>query len=138
MSGILIVDDNPLQRDQLRIILSDAGYSIVGAAGSGSEAIRILRSLRPSMICLDLVMPDMNGLDLLKSIRAAYPSIPVMVCSSFGHESIVELVQRAGAFAFFPKPYPRGQILKEIERIIGPPAESNFFSMHDVSSSGMN
>ena len=124
MSGILIVDDNPAQREQLRNILSEAGYPILGAAGSGTEAVRLLRSIRPSMIALDLVMPDMNGLDLLRSIRVAYPSIPVMVCSSFGHEVIADLARRSGAFAFFPKPYPVARLLQEVERMIGPPASS--------------
>ena len=122
MSGILIVDDNPVQRDQLQNILNEAGYPVLGAAGSGTEAVRLLRSLRPSMVTLDLVMPDMNGLDLLHSIRAAYPSIPVMVCSSFGHEVIADLARRSGAFAFFPKPYPRARLLQAVERMIGPPA----------------
>lgn len=121
MNGILIVDDNPIQRDQLRTILSEAGYSIIGAAGSGTEAVRLLRSIHPSMVALDLVMPDMNGLDLLRSIRAAYPAIPVMVCSSFGHEVVADLARRSGAFAFFPKPYPTVRLLQAIERMIGPP-----------------
>lgn len=122
MSGILIVDDNPVQRDQLSAILADAGYHILGAAGSGTEAVRLLRSLRPTLIALDLVMPDMNGLDLLRSIRAAYPTVPVMVCSSFGHEVVADLARRSGAFAFFPKPYPVHRLLQEVERMIGPPA----------------
>ena len=119
MGGILVVDDNPAQRDQLIRILNEAGYPVMGAAGSGTEAVRLLRSLRPSLVALDLVMPDMNGLDLLRSIRAAYPDIPVMVCSSFGHETVAELVRRSGAFAF--KPYPRLRLLEEVERMIGPP-----------------
>jgi FixJ family two-component response regulator len=69
-------------------------------------------------------MPDMNGLDLLRSIRAAYPTIPVMVCSSFGHEIVADLVKRSGALAFFAKPYPAVRLLEEVERIIGPPAAS--------------
>lgn len=121
MSGILIVDDNPIQRDQLRGILSSAGYPIIGSAGSGIEAVRLLRSLRPSLVALDLVMPDMNGIDLLRSIHAVYPSIPVMVCSSFGHDAIADLARRCGAAAFFPKPYPATHIVEEVKRIIGPP-----------------
>lgn len=121
MSGILIVDDNHFQREQLKTILSNAGYPIIGSAGSGTEAVRLLRSVRPTMVTLDLVMPDMNGLDLLRSIRAAYPTLPVMVCSSFGHEVVADLARRSGAFAFFAKPYPEARLLKEVERIIGPP-----------------
>lgn len=122
MSGILIVDDNHFQREQLKTIFSNAGYPVIGSAGSGTEAVRLLRSMRPTMVTLDLVMPDMNGLDLLRSIRAAYPTLPVMVCSSFGHEVVADLARRSGAFAFFAKPYPEGRLLKEVERIIGPPA----------------
>lgn len=122
MAGILIVEDDPVQREQLTRILSDGGYQVLGAAGSGTEAIRLIRSLRPSMIMLDLVMPDINGMDLLRSIRVAYPTIPVMVCSSFGHEVVADLACRLGAFAFFPKPYPADRILQEIERTIGPPS----------------
>ncbi len=124
MSGILIVDDNPIQRDQLKTILSEAGYFVIGAASSGTEAVRMLRSTHPSLVTLDLVMPDMNGLDLLRSIRAAYPAIPVMVCSSFGHEVVADLARRSGAFAFFPKPYPAVRLLQEVERMIGPPISS--------------
>ena len=124
MSGILIVDDNHSQREQLKAILSDAGYPVIGSAGSGTEAVRLLRSINPTMVTLDLVMPDMNGLDLLRSIRAAYPAIPVMVCSSFGHEVVADLARRSGAFAFFAKPYPAVRLLEEVERIIGPPATS--------------
>jgi two-component system, chemotaxis family, chemotaxis protein CheY len=101
MSGILIVDDNPLQVNQLKSILNEAGYPVVGTASSGTEAVKLLRSMHPSLITLDIVMPDMNGLDLLRSIRAAYPSIPVMVCSSFGHEVVADLARRSGAVAFF-------------------------------------
>jgi two-component system chemotaxis response regulator CheY len=122
VSGILIVDDNPVQRDQLRTILTEAGYPILGLAGSGTETVRLLRSIQPSLITLDLVMPDMNGLDLLRSIRAAYPAVPVMVCSSYSHEIVADLVRRSGAFAFFPKPYPVIRLLKEVERMIGLPA----------------
>ncbi|PWR69977.1 response regulator [Methanospirillum lacunae] len=121
MSGILIVDDNPLQLNQLKSILNEAGYPVIGAASSGTEAVKLLRSIHPSLITLDIVMPDMNGLDLLRSIRAAYPSIPVMVCSSFGHEVVADLARRSGAFAFFPKPYPTLRLLQEVERMIGPP-----------------
>lgn len=121
MSGILIVDDNPLQLDQLKRILNEAGYPVVGAASSGTEAVKLLTSVHPSLIALDIVMPDMNGLDLLRSIRAAYPSIPVMICSSFGHEVVADLARRSGAFAFFSKPYPTHSLLQEVERMIGPP-----------------
>ncbi len=121
MSGILIVDDNPVQREQLKNILNEAGYPVIGSASSGTEAVRLLRSINPSLVTLDIVMPDMNGIDLLRSIRAAYPSIPVMVCSSFGHEVVADLARRAGAFAFFPKPYPALRLLQEVERMIGPP-----------------
>lgn len=120
MSGILIVDDNPLQVNQLKSILNEAGYPVVGTASSGTEAVKLLRSMHPSLITLDIVMPDMNGLDLLRSIRAAYPSIPVMVCSSFGHEVVADLARRSGAVAFFPKPYPTLRLLQEVERMIGP------------------
>jgi two-component system, chemotaxis family, chemotaxis protein CheY len=121
MSGILIVDDNPLQLNQLKSILNEAGYPVIGVASSGTEAVKLLRSIHPSLIALDIVMPDMNGLDLLRSIRAAYPSIPVMVCSSFGHEVVADLARRSGDFAFFPKPYPAPRLLQEVERMIGPP-----------------
>ena len=124
MSGILIVDGNPIQRDQLRSILTNAGYQVLGSARSGTEAVKLLRTIEPSLIALDLVMPDMNGLDLLKSIRAAYPSVPVMACSSFSHEYIAEMAHRSGAFAFFPKPYPAIRLLQEVERMIGPPSSA--------------
>jgi len=124
MNGILIVDSNPVQRDQLRTILNEAGYPVLGFAKSGAEAVKLLRSTEPSLIAMELVMPDMNGLDLIRSIRAAYPSVPVLACSSFSHEYIADMARRSGASAFFSKPYPAIRLLQEIERMIGPPVSA--------------
>ncbi len=128
MPRILIVDDTDFDRNLLRNILFSAGYEIAGMAGGGEEGIRMYREMMPDLAILDLVMPDLNGIDTLRQIRSEYPSAQVMLCTSVGEEGMVELAKRLGARGYVVKPYQAVHILKAVERIVGPPGRSSGIS----------
>ncbi len=121
MPRILIVDDTDFDRNLLRNILVSAGYEIAGLATGGEEGIRLYREMIPDLAMLDLIMPDLNGIDTLRRIREEYPEARVMLCTSVGEEGMVDLARRIGAKGYIVKPYQAANLLKAVEKIVGPP-----------------
>ncbi len=121
MPRVLIVDDTDFDRNLLRNILVSAGYEIAGLARGGEEGIQLYREMIPDLAMLDLIMPDLNGIDTLRRIREEYPEARVMLCTSVGEEGMVDLARRIGAKGYVVKPYQATNLLKAVERIVGPP-----------------
>lgn len=124
MPRILIVDDTDFDRNLLRNILVSAGYDIAGIACGGEEAIRQYQETVPDLAILDLIMPDLNGIEALRKIRADYPDAQVILCTSVGEDGMVELAKRLGARGYVVKPYQAAHILKAVEKIVGPPGHT--------------
>ena len=122
--GILIVDDTDFDRNLLRSILISAGYEITGLATCGEEGIRQFHSLKPTLVMLDLIMPDINGIEVLRRIRNDHPEARVMMCTSVGEESMVDLARRMGARGYIVKPYIADNLLSAVSKILGPPART--------------
>jgi len=108
--SVLIVDDHPLTRDALSALLGAHGFSIVGAAGGGEEAIDLARRLQPKLVLLDLSMPDVSGLDALPRIRAAAPGCEVVVLTASGTEENLLGAIRGGAAGYLLKSEPPERI----------------------------
>ena len=123
MPRVLIVDDTDFDRNLLRNILVSAGYEIAGLARGGEEGIQLYREMIPDLAMLDLIMPDLNGIDTLRRIREEYPEARVMLCTSVGEEGMVDLARRIGAKGYVVKPYQATNLLKAVERIVGPPGK---------------
>ena len=128
MPRILIVDDTDFDRNLLRNILVSAGYDIAGLASGGEEAVRLYREMVPDLAILDLIMPDLNGIETLRRIRTDYPDAQVMLCTSVGEDGMVELARRLGARGYVVKPFQAAHILKAVQKIIGPPGHSGAIS----------
>ena len=99
---ILIVDDEAELREMVRGIFARAGYGRVVTAGSGPEALSLCASARPDLVILDLNLPDGNGLDLLRRLRAA-PSLPVLILTANDLEVDQVLGLELGADDFLVK-----------------------------------
>src|SRR6059058_3795668 len=84
--SVLIVDDHPLTREALGALLSQHGFSVVGQAADGEEAIGLARRLQPRLVLLDLSMPGLSGLDALPRLREAAPTCEVVVLTASGTE----------------------------------------------------
>ncbi|PWR76130.1 response regulator [Methanospirillum stamsii] len=121
MSGILVVDDKPAHRDHVASILSSAGYKVTGKASSGAEAISLFQTVKPDLVTLDLIMPDINGMDLLRVMKGNCPSASFLVCTSISHEMITDLAIRSGADALFHKPISASSLLSKVSQLLGSP-----------------
>ncbi len=114
---ILIVDDEPNLRLTLGQILRDSGYT-TSAAADGREALTCLQAGPYDLVFLDLNMPEMNGLTLLREIRRLYPEMPVLILTGYATlESATEAV-RLGARDYLDKPVDPAQILARVREIM--------------------
>lgn len=117
MISILLVDDSRFMRMWLTRLLSQANYHVIGEAENGESAVHKFKVLRPSIIIMDINMPQMDGLTALEKINSIDPSAKIIMCSSIGQQShIIESIKR-GAKDFIVKPY-FSNLIPIIENII--------------------
>lgn len=107
----MIAEDEEALRAALREMLEAGGYRVVGAAGSGLEAIELIRRHRPDLALLDYRLPEADGIAVLDAIRADAPGTRAVMLSAIDETSLRLEAIRAGAFAFLLKGGPPAQIL---------------------------
>jgi DNA-binding NarL/FixJ family response regulator len=100
---ILLVDDHPLTRDALATLLEQKGFTVVGQAGDGNEAIESARRLLPDLVLLDLSMPELDGISALPRLRDAAPECEVVVLTASGTEENLLAAIRGGAAGYLLK-----------------------------------
>jgi two-component system, chemotaxis family, chemotaxis protein CheY len=115
---ILIVDDSLYMRTTLRNILADAGYTIVGEAATGAEALELVGKTEPDLVTLDVILPDCTGLEILRSIRAQRPAQLIVMVSAIGQNSIVCEALALGAGAYLVKPFSEARVLAIIAQLL--------------------
>lgn len=114
---ILIVDDNDMMRMLLRGILRGEEYEIVGEARNGLQAVEAVQRLSPDIVCLDVMMPEMDGLEALQAIKQAKPETTVvMITGSPSKENFQESIQ-GGAAGFIIKPFNAARVLDTLGRV---------------------
>jgi NarL family two-component system response regulator LiaR len=112
---ILIVDDHPLMREALEnAIETEPGMHVVGQAASGREGVMLTHELNPDVILMDLLMPEMDGVEATKIILAEYPRAKILTFTSMSEEGKVVAAIQAGALGFVTKDAPRRELLDAI------------------------
>ena len=119
MKNILIVDDAQFMRMMLKDILTKNGYNIVGEAGNGAEALTKYKELQPDLVTMDITMPDVDGIQGLKSIREFDPNACVVMCSAMGQQAMVIEAIQSGAKDFIVKPFNPERVIEAVRRVLG-------------------
>jgi len=101
--AILAVDDDPKQLELLGIKLTEAGYRLI-VVQSGEEALKTIKIEKPELVLLDILMPEMDGFETLKRIKAIDPGIPVAMVTSVWDDEEGKRCLEAGAFEYITKP----------------------------------
>lgn len=115
MTNIVIADDNRLVRKILISILeSEPDLKVIGEARDGFEAVRLVKSLQPDVLVLDLMMPGMNGLGVLAKLKQSNPQIGVVVLSMHTDLSYVRETVRLRANAYVPKDAPPEELIEAV------------------------
>ena len=111
---VLIAEDEALIRLDLKEMLEEEGYAVVGEAGDGEQAIALADSLRPDLVILDVKMPKVDGIAAAERI-AGDRIAPVVILTAFGQRDLVERAREAGAMAYVVKPFDASDVVPAIE-----------------------
>jgi two-component system chemotaxis response regulator CheY len=115
---VLVVDDAAFMRATLRDIFSRNGYEVVGEAKNGIEALALYGQLRPGLVTMDIVMPEMGGIEAVRRIVQSDPGARVIMCSAMGQQALVIEAIQAGARDFVIKPFQAARVLEAAGRAL--------------------
>src|SRR3989442_2990207 len=114
--SVFIIDDNEMTRTVLRMIIQGDTYDVIGDASNGKSGLESARKLRPDIICLDVVMPECDGLDVLTQIKEALPQTAVLMVTARNDRETVQTAIQRGASGFIIKPFNTGTVLDTMEK----------------------
>jgi two-component system chemotaxis response regulator CheY len=117
--NVLLCDDAQVIRVMLSRILQEDGYTIVGEAANGQQAVAMYRQLRPDLVFMDITMPEMNGIAAVKEICKEDPRAKIIMCSAMGQKTHVLEAVEAGAKNFVIKPFESKKILDVARAVLG-------------------
>ncbi len=111
---IVIADDEPIIRLDLRKTLENMGHQVVAEAGDGAKAVDVSRDLKPDIVILDIKMPEMDGIDAAKVITTEGIA-PVLLLTAYSQKDLVDRAKDAGVFAYLVKPFKEADLLPAME-----------------------
>jgi two-component system chemotaxis response regulator CheY len=116
---VMLVDDASFMRMMLKNILVGSGYEVVGEAENGAKAVEQYKALKPDLVIMDIIMPEMGGIDAVREIVKVNPSAKILMCSSMGQQSLVVEAIQAGAKDFIVKPFQPSNVLEAVKKALG-------------------
>jgi len=111
---LVIADDEPIIRLDLKKMLEDCGYDVVGEAGDGARAVETARNLKPDVVILDIKMPEMDGIDAAKIITEEKIA-PVLLLTAYSQIDLVARAKEAGVYSYLVKPFKEADLMPQIE-----------------------
>ena len=117
--NILICDDAAFMRMMIKDILTKNGYNIVGEAENGAKAVEKYAELKPDLVLMDITMPEMDGIEALKKIKAADANASIIMCSAMGQQAMVIESIQSGAKDFIVKPFQADRVLEAVQKVVG-------------------
>ncbi len=118
-NGVMIVDDAAFMRMMLKDILTKNGFNVVGEAENGAVAIEKYSELNPDLVLMDITMPEVDGIQAVKGIKAKDPNASIIMCSAMGQQAMVVESIQAGARDFIVKPFEPERVVEAIKKVLG-------------------
>lgn len=115
---ILIADDSAYMRSILKDLLLRNGFDVIGEAENGKEAVELYGKLKPDVVSMDIMMPEMSGIQALKELKEKYPESKVVISAAMGQQNLVVEAIRAGADDFFIKPVQSERVVEAIDKAL--------------------
>jgi two-component system chemotaxis response regulator CheY len=115
---VLVCDDAIFMRTMVSDILEKAGFEVLGQAESGLQAVEKYKQLKPDFVTMDIVMPEMGGIDAVREIRKMDPNAKILMCSAMGQQALVVEAMQAGARGFVVKPFQPARVLEAVQQLL--------------------
>lgn len=113
---ILVADDSAFMRKVLIDILKGAGYTNIIEAENGKQALEKIASDAPGLVLLDIIMPEVDGIEVLKQVGN---KVKIMIISAIGQDGVMEEAKSFGAKGFIVKPFENEKVVEEVKKVIG-------------------
>ncbi|MCA1937091.1 MAG: response regulator [Dechloromonas sp.] len=114
--SVVIVDDNDMMRTILRGILRGEEYDVVGEARNGAQAVEMVERMKPDIVCMDVLMPEKNGLEAMIEIKQTLPDTEfIMITGSADPETVQDAIMN-GAGGFIVKPFNAARVLDALKK----------------------
>ncbi|MEH1100194.1 response regulator transcription factor [Micromonospora sp. CPCC 205561] len=113
---IMVVDDHPMWREGVARDLTEAGHVVVATSGEGRQAVRVAAATRPDVVVLDLQLPDVSGVEVIRGLRAVLPEVRVLMLSASGEQQSVLDAVKAGATGYLVKSAAPTEFLEAVRR----------------------
>ena len=117
--NVLICDDAAFMRMMIKDILTKNGYTIAAEAENGKIAVDKYNETKPDLVLMDITMPEMDGIQALKTIKGNDPGASVIMCSAMGQQAMVIEAIQSGAKDFIAKPFQAERVLEAVKKVIG-------------------
>ncbi|MGC2412816.1 MAG: response regulator [Stellaceae bacterium] len=117
MAAILVIDDDPQMRRLFVRILTGAGHT-AHVADNGKQGIELFRSVSPALVITDIVMPDMEGIELIRELRREAPTVPILAVSGSGRAVYLRAATAMGAAEVLAKPFRNDELLSLVEGLL--------------------
>lgn len=113
---ILLADDSAFMRNVLKSILQNGGYANFIEASDGQEAIKQINEKKPDLVLLDMIMPNLGGIEVLKAVGK---KVKIIVVSAVGQEKMIEEAKQLGATGYVVKPFDNAKVIEEVKAVLG-------------------
>jgi len=115
---VLVVDDAIFMRKMISDILEGNDMEIVGEADTGALAVEKYRELKPDLVTMDIIMPEMNGIDAVRQIMSNDAQARIVMCSALGQQALVQDALTAGAKDFLIKPFNPSRVIEVVSKVL--------------------
>lgn len=115
---IMVVDDSPFASKQIRDIVEEHGYEVIGYAKNGEEGIELYKELKPDIVILDIIMPGIDGLETAEILMKNDPNAKILMASSLCDSGILEEIRSIGLKYLIPKPLESNMLLATLELLL--------------------
>ncbi|WP_413559301.1 response regulator [Bdellovibrio sp. HCB209] len=119
-----VIDDAAFLRELIKNIMSDAGHTCVGEAENGNDGIRLVGTVLPDLVFLDMVMPNRNGLETARAIKENHPEVKIIGCSTIDDKAMIDKATQAGFDGYVTKPFTKEQLFTAISKVLPQLGES--------------
>ena len=115
---VLVVDDAKFMRHMIKNMLSEMGCEVIGEAADGEQACAMFAELTPDLVTMDVVMPNMGGIDALKSIRQNHEDAKIVMITAIDQREPLMEALKAGAVDYIVKPFEKDRVQEAMQRVL--------------------